>query len=82
MRVAEGMHVEWVGHEAVVLDEKRGNLHHLSPSAALVYALILEHGFDAGLDKLRTAYELPIEAESDVKVLLDDLLAKGLLVDG
>lgn len=75
------MHVEWVDNEAVVLDPESGQLHYLNPPAALFYALVLEHGYEAGLEELKRT--VPESSDGDeLSVLLDQMLERGLLLDG
>ena len=74
------MHVEWVDDEAVVLEQETGRVHYLNPPAALVYALVIEHGFDAAITKLKEGEN---GARGDeVDALLDEMVARGLLTDG
>ena len=81
MRAAEGLHVEWVDEEAVVLDEDNTQLHYLNSSAATLYALIQEVGFDEALDELRRKYgDGPFDA-GEISTLVEEMVAKGLLVD-
>ena len=80
MRAAEGMHVEWVDQEAVVLDPQTSRLHYLNPPAALAYALILEHGYDGALEQLEGRAR-DGENPEELRRLIDDMVEKGLLVD-
>ena len=82
MRPADGKHVEWIDDEAVVLDPSTEELHYLNGPAALVYALILEHGFDRGLKEVRSIYGTENEIEKGIADCLEGLADKGLLVDG
>ncbi len=82
MRPADGKHVEWIDDEAVVLDPSTEELHYLNGPAALVYALILEHGFDRGLEEVRSIYGADSEIEKGIADCLEGLADKGLLVDG
>ena len=82
MRPADGKHVEWIDDEAVVLDPSTEELHYLNGPAALLYALILEHGFDRGLEELRGIYGAESEVEEGIAECLEGLADKGLLVDG
>jgi hypothetical protein len=82
MRPADGKHVEWIDDEAVVLDPSTEELHYLNGPAALVYALILEHGFDRGLEEVRSIYGADSEIEEGIAECLEGLADKGLLVDG
>jgi hypothetical protein len=82
MRPADGKHVEWIDDEAVVLDPSTEELHYLNGPAALVYALILEHGFDRGLEEVRSIYGADSEIEKGISECLEGLADKGLLVDG
>ena len=79
MEAAEGVHVEWVGGEAVVLDRDTGDLHYLNPPAALAWALIQEHGFEGGVEELRRTY--PDAPGEDLDGLIEDMIERGLLVE-
>ena len=80
MNLAPHLHVEWVGDEAVVLNEETKELHHLNSTAAIVYALIGEKGYAGALDDLGKRF--PGEAiEKDVEALIADMVERGLLVD-
>lgn len=74
------MHVEWVDDEAVVLNLATGHLHHLNPPAALAYALILEHGFEVGIEELKKVAVSP-EVEADLPGLIQEMRGEGLLID-
>lgn len=82
MRPADGKHVEWIDDEAVVLDPSTEELHYLNGPAALVYGLILEHGFDRGLEEVRIIYGTESEIQKGIAECLEGLADKGLLVDG
>jgi hypothetical protein len=75
------MHIEWLGDEAVVLDPKRNQLHYLNPPAALVYALILEHGYRSGLEHLLRSRPDGSQLQEELPDLLEKMLEQGLLVD-
>ena len=79
MRVVEGKHVEWVEQEAVVLDPESGLLHYLNPTAALVYALILEHGFDDAMQELERTYADNPGMKEELPALLEEMVEQGLL---
>ena len=81
MRPARGKHVEWVDQEAVVLDTESREVHYLNPPAAVAYALILEHGYDEAMGRLKLSFGSESDFENDVATLVDDLMEKGLLVD-
>ncbi len=74
------MHVEWVDNEAVILDPQTSELHYLNTPAALVFALIQEHGWEGGLKALRESQGVSGE-DDEVKELLDEMVEKGLVVD-
>ncbi len=75
------MHVEWVEDEAVVLDEDNTQLHYLNSSAAQVYALVEELGFEAAMKELRSRHgDAPFDS-GEMDVLVEEMKAKGLLVD-
>jgi hypothetical protein len=79
MEAAEGVHVEWVGEEAVVLDRSTGDLHYLNPPAALAWALIQEHGFEAGLEELRRVH--PQASGGELEGLIQNMIERGLLIE-
>ena len=80
MRARDDVHVEWVDNEAVVLDPESSELHYLNTPAALVFALIQEHGFEDGLRALHESQGVSAE-DHEVRELLDEMVEKGLLVD-
>ena len=81
MKSRPGLHVEWVDNEAVVLDERDTQLHYLNSSAATVFALIAELGFDEAVASLRESYgETPFE-NGEFAELVSQMVEKGLLVD-
>ena len=83
MKGAPDLHVEWVGEEAVVLNEKTSELHYLNPQSALVYALVLEHGMPGALVEVLKRIDGPEhEIRRDVDILIASFFAKGLLMDG
>ena len=81
MKPAPGKHVEWVDHEAVVLDTESREIHYLNPPAAVAYALILEHGFEEAMGRLKDSYGTESKFEEDVAELLNEMVEVGLLVD-
>ena len=81
-RPADGLHVEWIDDEAVLLDTNTNRVHYLNPSAAIVFALIEEHGYEKGMQQLDERYGSSPQMKEDLPKLLDDMLKKGLLVDG
>jgi hypothetical protein len=81
MRAAEGMHIEWVDQEAVVLDQSSGRIHYLNPQAAVVYALVLEHGYDSAMVELRSRFGNRPELDEQVSELVQEMVQAGLLVD-
>jgi len=81
MRPGPGLHVEWVDDEAVVLDTETGRLHYLNSSAALTWALILEHGVDEAVRRVSSSHANGDEASAELDALLADLADRGLLVD-
>lgn len=74
------MHVEWVDDEAVVLNPDTGQIHYLNPPAALVYALILEHGYEDAMQELNGILGSD-RVSRDVADLTQDMVARGILVD-
>ena len=81
MRVADGVHVEWVEDEAVILDEDNTQLHYLNSSAAQVYALVEELGFDEAMQELRSRHGAAPFDSGEIGALIEEMTAKGLLVD-
>ncbi len=73
--------MEWVGHEGVVLDPDSRELHYLNTSAALVYALILEHGYEEAMSRLDTTYQGASNFNDEIETLVSEFVDKGLLVD-
>jgi hypothetical protein len=81
LKLAPGMHVEWIEGEAVILDPESGDLHYLNGTAALVYALIEEHGYDDAMTELSSRYADSPAFDAELKDLLDDMKEKGILVE-
>lgn len=81
MRVVEGMHVEWVDDEAVALDPSTGQLHYLNPPAALFLALVLEHGYQRALEKVRSTYGEEPDFDEELAQMIEQMKEGGLLVD-
>jgi hypothetical protein len=81
MRAADGMHVEWVDDEAVVLDAETGKLHYLNPPVALFYALVLEHGFETALDTLKQNYAGQPMRDEELSQMIEQMSEGGLLID-
>lgn len=75
------MYVEWVEGEAVVLNRESGELHYLNGTAALVFALIQEHGVDGALEEVRKRFGSTEKVEGDLGELVSDMKEKGILVD-
>ena len=82
MRAADNRTIEWVDDEAVVLDPETGELHYLNAPAALIFGLILEHGFEGAMEQARTMFSGEPAFEKDLPGLLEDMVERGLLVDG
>lgn len=81
MRVADGMYVEWVEGEAVVLDRTSGELHYLNAPAALVFALVQEHGYERALTELQERFGDDAGMKEELDGLIEDMVEKRLLVD-
>ena len=79
MDVVEGLHVEWVEEEAVVLDTVRGVMHYLNPPAAYVYALIQEYGYHEAMTRLENGFDESAGIRRNLRSLLDEMVSKGLL---
>ena len=73
--------MEWVEDEAVVLHAESGELHYLNRAAALVYALILEHGFDEGMAQADRQFGSDPGYVADRDGLIADMVERGLLLD-
>lgn len=82
MKVAEGMYVEWVEGEAVVLNRESGELHYLNGPAALVFALIQEHGYDGAMRELHERFGMADGMKEELDDLIKDMLEKKILADG
>lgn len=78
MRASEDVYVEWVGDEAVALHRRSGELHYLNATAAIVLALIQEHGYDAGVAEVVGRFGLD-PADDGLRALLDDLAVTGIV---
>lgn len=81
MQPAPGIYVEWVDDEAVALDTATNRLHYLNPPAALVYALILEHGYEEALRRLQPVVENGEADDGELPDLLKNMAEVGLLVE-
>ena len=81
MQAAPGLHVEWVDDEAVVLNPASSELHYLNPSAALVFALVLEYGFEEAMSRVESTFNESTELEEELEGLIAELVKKGLLTD-
>lgn len=79
MKRASDLYIEWVGEEAVVLEQSTGQLHYLNPPAALLLALIEEEGFEKAVASLTGRFG---DISSDIEAITADMVAKGILVDG
>lgn len=80
MRLAPDTHIEWVDDEAVVLDQESGQLHYLNRSAALVLAMILEHGHEEGIKKVIEMHGAQEQVHEDVDAVLNELVDKKVLI--
>lgn len=81
MRSAPNVHVEWVGDEAVVLNQATNELHYLNPQSALIYALLLEYGMPDAVKELQNRVDgRPDDLRQEVEKLVLTFLGKGLLV--
>ena len=63
-----------------MLDPETGHLHYLNPSAAYIYALICEYGFEGALQKIASRFEENTPMRRELPALLEDMRSKGLLV--
>ena len=80
MKVADEMYVEWVEGEAVVLNRDSGELHYLNGPAALVFALIQEHGYDGAMRELYERFGASDGMKEELDGLIKDMLDKNILV--
>jgi hypothetical protein len=80
IRAAPQIHVEWVDDEAVVLDSERDQFHYLNSSAALVYATVLEYGYEKAMEELHRRFGGNPQTTEELRRLIEDMLEKGLLV--
>lgn len=78
MRLAANAHIEWVDDEAVVLDQETGQLHYLNSSAALILAVVLEHGGKA-LEKLIELQGDREDIRNEYNNLIEQMVEKKLL---
>lgn len=81
MRAAPGLHIEWVDEEGVVLDPATGKIHYLNPTAALFFALVLEHGYDSAISQIRKKHRIRFRRKKELRALIDAMSDKGLLID-
>jgi hypothetical protein len=81
LRGAPGLHIEWVGDEAVVLEPKSGQLHYLNPSAALIFGLISEVGGERAVEELKRSFADVPNFDSELVHAIRDMVEKGLLTD-
>ncbi len=75
------MYVEWVEGEAVVLNRDSGELHYLNGPAALVFALIQEHGYEGALREVYERFGTADGMREELDELIKDMLEKQILVD-
>ena len=81
MKPAPELHVEWVEDEAVVLDPDSGELHYLNTQAALVLALIQEHGLTEAKQVLAAQFPDVPNRDEEVDAVIADMVEKGILID-
>jgi hypothetical protein len=81
MQLADGVHIQWIGDEAVALNEETGLLHYLNSTAAVILATVLEHGESEATILLSKAYGDERAMARDMSAVLDVLRDKGLLVE-
>lgn len=81
MKLAPGVHIEWVDQEAVILDQDKSLLHHLNPTAALVVAYIDEYGYTDGRRMIEERFAIENQGSEELEELLLKLIAQGLLVN-
>ena len=80
MRIVPGLHVEWVGDEAVVLNPDSKELHYLNGSAAIFFALLEEEGYPEALTHLQQRFKGQ-DIDEEIKGLVTDMVERGLLTD-
>lgn len=81
MKAVEGVHVEWVDQEAVILDPHTERLHYLNPTSALFFALIQDSSFDEALAEMRRRFSSVENLEEELSDLVEKMLEEGLLKD-
>ena len=81
MRAAEGVHIEWVDEEAVILDPETERLHYLNPTTALFYALILESGYNQAVIEMGDRFSDVEELQGELERVTAQLVEEGLLTD-
>ncbi|MFN2589019.1 MAG: PqqD family protein [Actinomycetota bacterium] len=81
MKVADAMYVEWVEGEAVVLNRESGELHYLNGTAALVFALIQEHGYEDAMREVQERFGDADAMREELDALVKDMVEKQILVD-
>ncbi len=83
MRLRPAPDLPWqtVGDETVIIDLARGRSLGLNATAGLVWSLLAEMNEDGMAAEVARRYGVPAEqARRDVESLLDELRAKGLVV--
>jgi hypothetical protein len=63
------------------LDAESGLLHYLNGAAALVFALIEEHGYEQAMTELEKMQGDDPQYRAELPGLIKDLTDKGILID-
>lgn len=80
LRAAPQLYVEWIEDEAVVLDPDTKEVHHLNTPAAVVLALVQEHGYEHATVELERRYPDSPGMREELPRLIAEMTEKGLLV--
>lgn len=75
------MHVEWVDLEAVILDPRTERLHYLNPTAALLFGLIQEFGYDDAIEQMHNRFGSVEDLDQTLADAVGLMLEEGLLED-
>lgn len=75
------MHIEWVDQEAVILDPRTERLHYLNPSAALLFGLIQEVGYEAAIEEMRNRFGTEEGFDEEIQGVVGVMVEEGLLED-
>ena len=83
MNLAPHVSLTTTADGAMLLDEHTGRMFHLNESGHTALRALLASGTDRAADELRVRYGIDSEhAWRDVRTLISDLTARGLLTGG